>query len=253
MAKRFTQTEKWKKDWYRELGSKWRDVWNFLLDDCNHAGIWEVSLANLHHFTGQRVTIAEIQEKFGNRVLYLADNKLFIRTFFEFQYGAAREGFRARQSALKELAKYGLVDENGLIKECFDISPECPEQSGVSPECASNSIGISTSIGTSKNAEDSKFDFSDLYKKYPRKRGKDEGMKRLRKRIVDQDTFDDFARAVHNYAEECRIEATEPRFMKHWSTFVGTDGDEPWLDYVEWQPSQYQMASGGGICGVIDV
>ena len=41
MAKRFTDTDKWKKGFIRNLPSKYKLLWLYILDDCNHAGIWD--------------------------------------------------------------------------------------------------------------------------------------------------------------------------------------------------------------------
>ena len=45
MAKRFTDTDKWKKKWFRELKPISKCFWSYLLDNCNHAGIWEVDIS----------------------------------------------------------------------------------------------------------------------------------------------------------------------------------------------------------------
>ena len=41
MAKRFTDTDKWKKGFIRNLPAKYKLLWLYILDDCNHAGVWE--------------------------------------------------------------------------------------------------------------------------------------------------------------------------------------------------------------------
>ena len=39
MAKRFTDTDKWKKGFIRNLPTKYKLLWLYILDDCNHAGV----------------------------------------------------------------------------------------------------------------------------------------------------------------------------------------------------------------------
>ena len=41
MAKRFTDTDKWKKGFIKNLPAKYKLLWLYILDDCNHAGIWD--------------------------------------------------------------------------------------------------------------------------------------------------------------------------------------------------------------------
>jgi len=44
MAKRFTDSEKWKKPFIKKLPMQYKLLWFYLLDDCNHAGVWQVDL-----------------------------------------------------------------------------------------------------------------------------------------------------------------------------------------------------------------
>ena len=39
MAKRFTDTDKWKKGFMKSLSTKYKLLWLYIVDDCNHAGI----------------------------------------------------------------------------------------------------------------------------------------------------------------------------------------------------------------------
>ena len=49
MAKRLTDTEKWKDDWYISLSNDDKIVWQWLLDNCSHAGLCKkgISMLNL--------------------------------------------------------------------------------------------------------------------------------------------------------------------------------------------------------------
>ena len=42
MAKRFTDTNKWQKQFIRKLPSAYKILWIYILDDCDHAGVWTV-------------------------------------------------------------------------------------------------------------------------------------------------------------------------------------------------------------------
>lgn len=72
------------------------------------------------------------------------------------------------------------------------------------------------------------FDFESLYQRYPRKEGKKRGMDRLRKTIQTKAEYQAFATAVDAYVRLCRDENREPRYIKHWATFVNN-----WTDYLE--------------------
>ncbi len=110
-------------------------------------------------------------------------------------------------------------------------------------------VGVTASLrGIEENREEKKreeenreeppagLDFEKLYEKYPRKEGKTEGMKRLNARNYPLATCLELEKAVENYAAKCKLEQTEHKFIKHWSSFVGTDDKETWRDYVDWSP-----------------
>jgi hypothetical protein len=44
MAKRYTDSEKWKKDFIKTLPAEYKLFWLYLLDECDNAGIWHVEL-----------------------------------------------------------------------------------------------------------------------------------------------------------------------------------------------------------------
>lgn len=227
MAKRFTDTNKWSKEWYRKLGPKFRDVWQYLLDHCSHAGIWEIDLETLKHFTGTRVTIADIKNAFGDRVTILSDNKLFVRTFFEFQYGTSKEGFKAKVSALRELEKYGLVDSSGNL---LNSNPECSE---LSMDCLSisNSKGKSNSksIVTVLN-----FDFEAAYALYPKRIKGPKAEERFHEQIKSQQDFDDLLASLRHYVAMLALPENSYRQPKGtFEAFLGTKTSGFfWRDFI---------------------
>jgi hypothetical protein len=93
MAKRFTDTDKWKKPFIRKLPDDYKIFWLYLCDDCSNVGIWEVSeLGVFKERTGKKVTIKKALELFnadGEKRAHLFDNdkKLFLPGFITFQYG----------------------------------------------------------------------------------------------------------------------------------------------------------------------
>ena len=52
MAKRFTDTEKWKDVWFEELSGEAKLMYFFFLDNCDCAGIWKGSFKQFKFFTG---------------------------------------------------------------------------------------------------------------------------------------------------------------------------------------------------------
>lgn len=82
------------------------------------------------------------------------------------------------------------------------------------------------------------FDFESVYEKYPRKEGKNAGMKSIRDQVgKSAEEFAKFEKAVEHYAALVKKRGTEPKFIKQWSSFVGSKRSSfPWHEYVERPP-----------------
>ena len=61
MAKRFTDSEKWKDAWFMDLPSKYKLFWLYLLDECNHAGIWKVNFKISTFYIGEHLEYSEVK------------------------------------------------------------------------------------------------------------------------------------------------------------------------------------------------
>ena len=72
------------------------------------------------------------------------------------------------------------------------------------------------------------FDILDLYKLYPRKLGKAKGLLALTRLIKTQQKYDDVKTAISNYSAFLKKEQVEPKFIKHFPTFINNYTD--WLD-----------------------
>ena len=115
MAKRFTDTDKWKKGWFKQLNSKQRLFWLYILDDCNAAGIWDVDLEVASIRIGDRMGMDEAVEVLGEDVIWFDNNeKIFIPKFIDFQYGVLNENSRPHASVIKMLDKYDLYNIKGI-------------------------------------------------------------------------------------------------------------------------------------------
>jgi len=113
MAKRFTDTEKWKKPFIRGLQGAYKLLWLYICDDCDHAGIWQVDFDVAQIRIGERIDLNEAIKSFGNKiVIFDKGNKWFIPSFIEFQYpsGLNPEN-RSHNSVIILLEKYNLLDK----------------------------------------------------------------------------------------------------------------------------------------------
>ena len=88
MAKRFTDTDKWKDEWYTELSNDYKVIWQYLLDTCDNAGIYKRNIKLLNIMCNTNVSDTDILNVFKQRVTPISDEKWIINKFCVFQYGA---------------------------------------------------------------------------------------------------------------------------------------------------------------------
>lgn len=125
MAKRFTDTNKYKKHFLRGLQGAYKVLWDFLYHDCDNSGIWIVDFEMAQHYVGKDLPVnREDAIKFFNseeiRIIELDNGgKWFMPSFIEFQYGKLMATNKAHTNVIVTLKKYELID-NSLSLKIYD-------------------------------------------------------------------------------------------------------------------------------------
>lgn len=115
MAKRFTDTNKYKKPFIRGLQGAYKIFWDYLYHECDHAGIWIVDFEVAQLYVGKDMPInKEDALKYfnnGEKRIIEIDNGLrwYIPSFIEFQYGELNEQNRAHNSVISILKRYNII------------------------------------------------------------------------------------------------------------------------------------------------
>jgi len=118
MPKRYTDTDKWKKIWFRKLKNDHKVFWMYVLDQCDHAGIWEVDFELASYFCNG-IKESEIRETFVKQYHEFDDGKRwFIKDFIGFQYRKLDESNRVHNSVINILKRYGLY--KGHIRPLYE-------------------------------------------------------------------------------------------------------------------------------------
>jgi hypothetical protein len=104
-----TDTDKWKKRFLRELKPQHKLLWFYILDDCNHAGIWEVDIEVASIRVGEELIYDMLPQAFLDKIV-IFDNgdKWFIPEFIDFQYGELNPNSNVHKSVIALLDKYNL-------------------------------------------------------------------------------------------------------------------------------------------------
>jgi len=131
MPKRFTDTEKWKKGFIRSLPTKYKLLWLYILDDCNHAGLWDVDLEVAEIRIGAKINTKEAIKYYSKNIkIFDNGNKWFIPKFIEFQYGQLNENVNAHKSVIRLIEKYDLYNI-GDDKDSLECNIDKPSKSKV--------------------------------------------------------------------------------------------------------------------------
>lgn len=77
-------------------------------------------------------------------------------------------------------------------------------------------------------------EFIEFWNSYPRKITKDKAFKAWKARLKEKELSTDMIKASKNYSEYCKKLNTETQFIKHPSTFIGSD--KPYKDFINGYP-----------------
>lgn len=113
MAKRFIDSELFKKDFMRGMKPAYKLLWIYLCCDCTPAGIWQCEFDIAQLRLQQKINWDDARTVFGDRIIELdSGTKWFLPDFIEFQYGQLSEKNTAHINTIKILNKYQLLDDN---------------------------------------------------------------------------------------------------------------------------------------------
>lgn len=144
MAKRFTDTDKWKKAFIKSLPTEYKLLWIFLTDECDHSGIWHVEMDIVEVRLGIKFKPEDIKRVFKEKIIEFDNGKkIFIPDFVLFQYGDLNPTNKAHASVIKSLNKYKLMEYvsplDGAKDKALDKDMDKEEQKiekNISPEKA---------------------------------------------------------------------------------------------------------------------
>ncbi|MBL7544286.1 MAG: hypothetical protein JNL11_10735 [Bdellovibrionaceae bacterium] len=261
MAKRFTDTGKWKMAWFRELSPKLKAVNDFICDNCDHAGIWEIDLESLSFHVNDRnskkqiqlVTVEEIAIAFQGKVFFIGDDKLFLEPFVLFQYklktlSDLKMSNTVHKSIIERLEKYKIVSVEILNQE----NSNYPKVNililkGLPMPLVEGAIDKDKDIYWDKDKEkdkesESNFHFESLVEIYPNKVGTAEAFRRLSEQIKTQIDFINIRTAIVNYVRYLSLEKNKSWLKpKNFDSFVGAKSAKvkPWREWINPDPSVY--------------
>lgn len=124
MSKRLTDTEIWNKDWFLDLPDRQKLLVKFLYDNCDCAGIYEISWRKIRYSFSEKITREDFESI--KQIKFIAENKIFIEDFIKFQYGISIEElnpkFSVHKGVIKQLQKNGLLTLTQPFENGYNVT-----------------------------------------------------------------------------------------------------------------------------------
>lgn len=137
MSKRFTDSDKYKKQFMRELSAPYKLFWDYILCECDYAGIWIVDMDIANVYLGRDVSVDEDTAlrlfNDGQARIHVFDEgrKWFILDFIKFQYGELKDNNLAHRSVIKRIEEYGLQDFISIKQKSHPKGRPSPCKGGI--------------------------------------------------------------------------------------------------------------------------
>lgn len=130
--KRLTDVDKWKKPFFKVLPAEYKLFWLYLLDDCDHCGIWHVDLEVAEIRLGVKLSLEKARGLFKERVVeFDGGTKWFVPDFIGFQYGELDAKNKMSKAVLPVLKKYNLMGDispinGGIVTVPVEVKDKVP-------------------------------------------------------------------------------------------------------------------------------
>jgi hypothetical protein len=146
MAKRLTDTGIWNKDWFLDLTDKQKLLVKFLFDNCDCAGIYEISYRNLKNCFNEEITKEDFLKI--KQIKFLSETKIFIEDFIFFQYGITIENLNEKNRVHKGIIKS--LEKNGVLKP---LPKGLETLNKPLPNCTGVGVGVGVGINNPLNKD----------------------------------------------------------------------------------------------------
>lgn len=115
MAKRFTDTEMWDKEWFMLLPCKIKCLVKFVRDKSDLSGVWSPNWIIAKTYIGENVTEDDLLAVDGGNQFKKIDNgKIFCLGFIEFQYGTLSEKSPVHRKIIQILNTHSILYQHPI-------------------------------------------------------------------------------------------------------------------------------------------
>lgn len=220
MAKRTTDSEKYRKHWFRGLPPLIKLFWDYLYHECNHAGIWIVDFDMARLLIGQEYDEEETYKALMKKVYPFEEGrKWFVPAYIKWHYNnniySPSSTITSARNILEKYDLLGVLEEYQKNDEFVDIPVSVPYKDPEKKKPSSKSGKSDKQIKMEENAADS-YQFYGEKIKFGAKQDAINNIVKLFKSGMDKETID---ACTYNYSRY--IEAKQPSFYYQANNFFG--------------------------------
>lgn len=135
MAKRFTDTKIWDKQWFRQLPPRLKEFWRYVCDHCDGFALWNVDLETASHFINETITAEDL--KFFEGRFYLIGDKIWCPRWLKFHYkqfrttnkvhvAVARKTVPLAEGLSLDADSRKVIEELSSVLNALELSPDQP-------------------------------------------------------------------------------------------------------------------------------
>jgi hypothetical protein len=130
MAKRFTDTDIWDKEWFMVLPAHHKLLMQLLYTKCDPAGVWTPNWVLASMYIGAKVTIEDLAP-LSEQLEILDSGKIFIPGFIKFQYGKLSKDCKPHIPVYRLLDKHKIDIESIQMSDCIGKTHNVSEKTRV--------------------------------------------------------------------------------------------------------------------------
>ena len=135
MPKRYTDTEKWKKKWFRILTPEEKTAWFFITEQCDNVGVWDGDTEAAEFNIGAKIDWDSFLKRINENIEVLEDGKWWLIDYCAFQHTDLSPDSKSIPviSYIKLLKKHNLYERvmKGFAKPLDSLSKGLKEKEKV--------------------------------------------------------------------------------------------------------------------------
>lgn len=160
--------------------------------------------------------------RFG--MIEIVDDLIFLSNWEKHQNADKLD--KIREDTRKRVAKHREKKREELEKTTCNVTVTLPVT-----QCNATEEELEEELEIEKKKKEYSAQFQKFWELYPRKIEKKKAYKCFMTRLNEGFSEDELIEAAKNYADECKKEKRDPKYIKHASTFLGSD--TPFTDYLK--------------------